>query len=91
MKQIEVRYQYWSRDGIVWTKWFKEYTKYENEENAKVALDKMKSLGAKQKLKHEYRITDYEEPPEVKHVDPLGLYIGGLKKIERMKKAKKNK
>lgn len=88
MKQIEIRYQYWSRDGIVWTEWFRDYTCYDDEAKAKVALDMMKSLAAKQKLKHEYRITDYVEPPEIKHVDPLGLYIGGLKKIERIKKAK---
>lgn len=91
MKQIEIRYQYWSKDGIVWTEWFRDYTNYDNEEKAKVALDRMKALSAKQKLKHEYRIVDYVELPEIKHVDPLGLYIGGLKKIERIKKAKVTK
>lgn len=88
MKQIEIRYQHWSKNGIIWTKWFKDYSRYETEEKAKEALELMKTLGSKQKLKHEYRIIDYVEPPKVKYCDTLGLYIGGLKKIERMKKAK---
>lgn len=86
MKQIETRYQHWSRDGIVWTKWFKDYSKFETEEEAKEDIKRLKELGSKQKLKHEYRIVDYVEPPKItKHVDPLGLYIGGLKKIKKLK------
>lgn len=85
MKQIETRYQYWSKDGIVWTEWFKDYSKFETEEEAKENIKRLKELSPKQKLKHEYRVVDYIEPPKVKHVDPLGLYIGGLKKIKKLK------
>lgn len=91
MKVVETRYQWLSKDGIVWTKWFNDYTPYKTEEECLEVIKKYKEISSKQKLKHEYRVADYAEPEKVKHCDPLGLYIGGLKKIERMKKAKEKK
>lgn len=61
MVEIERRYEYYSRSGKTWTKWF-YYNKAENEEEAKIMIKKWKKEGElNKKLKGEYRITKGEQ------------------------------
>ena len=66
---IESRYQYHTRTGIEWTKWFCMLSEGPNEDKAfleqKISDYKDNDKRIKAKLKHEYRIVDYVEPEEV--------------------------
>ena len=66
---IESRYQYHTRNGIEWTKWFCMLSEGPNEDKAfleqKISDYKDNYKRIKSKLKHEYRIVDYVEPEEV--------------------------
>ena len=66
---IESRYQYHTRIGIEWTKWFCMLSEGPNEDKAfleqKISEYKDNDKRIKAKLKHEYRIVDYAEPEEV--------------------------
>lgn len=64
--QIQCRYEYFSGDGKSWTKWFDMYgdtykTLPEAEEGLKRLKEKIKSIDKITKLKHEYKIKDYED------------------------------
>ncbi len=62
MKRVECRYQYYSRNGTEWTRWFKVMgvpiaTELECSETIRLLVDNFpKSKG--NKLKHEYRIVE---------------------------------
>ena len=66
---IESRYQYHTRTGIEWTKWFCMLSEGPNEDKAfleqKISEYKDNDKRIKAKLKNEYRIVDYVEPEEV--------------------------
>ena len=66
---IESRYQYHTRTGIEWTKWFCMLSEGPNEDKAfleqKISDYRENDKRIKAKLKHEYRIVDYVEPEEV--------------------------
>lgn len=66
---IESRYQYHTRTGIEWTKWFCMLSEGPNEDKQfleqKIASYKENDKKMKVKLKHEYCIVDYVEPEEV--------------------------
>lgn len=66
---IESRYQYNTRTGIEWTKWFCMLSEGPNEDKAfldqKISDYKENDKRTKIKLKYEYRIVDYIEPKEV--------------------------
>lgn len=61
------RYQHWSSDGIVWTKWFVyDRNEFETEEDAKVVVKKLtKEDDKKMKLKHEFKIASPKELDEI--------------------------
>lgn len=57
---IERRYEYYGREGIKWTKWFR-FKDYETEQAAKDALKLLKKeKEAVKKLHGEYRIREQE-------------------------------
>lgn len=66
---IESRYQYHTRTGVEWTKWFCMLSEGPNEDKAfleqKILEYKDNDKRIKAKLKNEYRIVDYVEPEEV--------------------------
>lgn len=66
---IESRYQYNTRTGIEWTKWFCMLSEGPNEDKSflekKISEYKDNDKKTKSKLKHEYRVVDYVEPEEV--------------------------
>ena len=67
MKTIEIRYQKIARNGIEWTEWFKSLTDSPSDDisslEERISLYKKRDREMKMKLKHEYRIADYVEPP----------------------------
>lgn len=69
MKIIECRYQKWTRNGIEWTDWFVSPVESASDDTLlleeKISLYKKRDKESKMKLKHEYRIADYVEPPIV--------------------------
>ena len=69
MKTIEIRYQKIARNGIEWTEWFKSLTDSPSDDisslEERISLYKKRDKEMKMKLKHEYRIADYVEPPVV--------------------------
>lgn len=71
MKTIECRYQKWTRNGIEWTQWFQSMTDAPTDNTSlledKISIYKKRDKESKMKLKHEYRITDYIEPPIIEH------------------------
>lgn len=71
MKTIECRYQKWTRNGIEWTQWFQSLTDgaIDNIQllEEKISLYKKRDKEIRMKLKHEYRIADYVEPPVIEH------------------------
>lgn len=71
MKTIECRYQKWTRNGIEWTQWFQSLTDGASDDitllEEKISLYKKRDKESRMKLKHEYRIADYIEPPIIEH------------------------
>lgn len=71
MKTIECRYQKWTRNGIEWTEWFQSLTDAPIDNipllEEKISIYKKRDKESRMKLKHEYRIADYVEPPVVEH------------------------
>ena len=87
---IESRYQYHTREGIVWTKWFCMLSEGPNEDKQfleqKISSYKENDKKMKVKLKHEYRIVDYIEPEEVHAFQKM--YTRRKNKNNKAKKAK---
>ena len=87
---IESRYQYHTREGIVWTKWFCMLPEGPNEDKQfleqKISSYKENDKKMKVKLKHEYRIVDYIEPEEVHAFQKM--YTRRKNKNNKAKKAK---
>lgn len=71
MKTIECRYQKWTRNGIEWTQWFPSLTDSATDDipllKEKISLYNKRDKESKVKLKHEYRIADYVEPPIIEY------------------------
>lgn len=69
MKTIECRYQKWTRNGIEWTQWFQSMTDAPTDNTSlledKISIYKKRDKESRMKLKHEYRIADYVEPPVI--------------------------
>ena len=87
---IESRYQYHTRTGIEWTKWFCMLSEGPNEDKEfleqKIASYKENDKKMKVKLKHEYCIVDYVEPEEVHAFQKM--YTRRRNKNNKAKKAK---
>lgn len=66
---IECRYQYNTREGTEWTKWFVSLsdspTANLSSLQSMISIYKERDKAGKQKLKHEYRIAEYVDPGEV--------------------------
>lgn len=71
MKTIECRYQKWTRNGIEWTQWFKSLTDGATDDiqslEERISMYKKRDKESRMKLKHEYMIADYVEPPTIEH------------------------
>lgn len=65
---IQSRYEYMSKDGVLWTEWF-NLTDGPSEDmdilNMRISSYKEKDKATKSKLKHEYRIEKYINPGKV--------------------------
>jgi len=66
---IESRYQKITRNGVEWTDWFISLTESPSTSTSDlesiISIYNKKDRESRQKLKHEYRIAEYEEPEEV--------------------------
>ena len=97
---IMCRYEHWSNEGKVWTKWFvKNSTPYSKEEVQSIIKeinDNFAFIDKKTHLKHEYNIKDYDEYVKeqenlIKHTKELAKATEEYKKSDEYKELQKKK
>lgn len=86
---IQSRYEYISKNGIVWTEWFNLTDGVSDDMDLlkmRINSYKEKDKSLKNKLKHEYRIEKYIDPGKVVALEYMYYKPKKTKKVSRKSK-----
>lgn len=79
---VEKRYEHWTKEGKVWTDWFRRAvfeTKNEATESMKSSKELCKSIAKSTKLKHEFNVREMTQEEFEEYTKPRSVKKKGKK------------